>query len=817
MPFPDPTCRDDARRAELLKPGGSSLNGIDYLEVQPNYVVLRVVFLKTPAPAVTKAQVRVEGGVRIRGIQVLGAVPTAAGSNAVDVTVNTWGDHSTYTLVIDHPGLDPYYARVDFRFTVDCPGRFDCRPRAECVPDDEPEPLIDYLAKDYASFRQAMLDLLAARLPDWRERHEADLGVALVELLAYAGDQLSYFQDAVANEAYLETARQRISVRRHARLIDYRMHDGASARVLVWCEAGVAGFVPKGTRFVTRLAGPLGTIAVPGPVIPQLYAPAAEAAGGVFEAVARTAIDPRLNRLQFHTWGNARCSLCAGATQADLQDPTLTGTLADVLTKGTLLVFEEYRSPATGATEDADPTRRQVVRVIGVEKLTDPVLNQKVVRITWGAGDALRTGFCLSAVDKQGVTHLDVSVARGNLVLADQGRAYADWHPRNPAAAGATPVKVGYRPYRFSLKNAPLAFRNPVPKVPTDPPPPAADLFVTDPQRADPWVRVETQAGPAATPEPWDAFPDLLASGPLDTHVAVETDNAGRAVLRFGDNVNGRSPDGLFVRVFYRTTRGSAGNVAAEALAHAIDDGTLTALVTGVRNPLPAWGGADPEPMERVKRIAPDAFRSGLHRAVTEADYARAAELHPAVDRAVARFRWTGSWRTVYLLIDPKGRAGLPPDLRADVHRHVGRFALAGYDLEVRPAIYAPLEVDIEVCAARGHFRADVERVVLEALASDTLPGGRTGFFHPDRFTFGDPVYLSQLYAAVVAVPGVSSARVTRFRRTDQEDPDPARPATAANIDAGRIAVGRFEVARLDNDPDFPENGTLRLTVMGGA
>jgi hypothetical protein len=41
--------------------------------------------------------------------------------------------------------------------------------------------------------------------------------IALVELLAYVGDQLSYYQDAVANEAYLETARQRISVKRHTR------------------------------------------------------------------------------------------------------------------------------------------------------------------------------------------------------------------------------------------------------------------------------------------------------------------------------------------------------------------------------------------------------------------------------------------------------------------------------------------------------------------------------------------------------------------------------------------------------------------------
>ena len=58
-------------------------------------------------------------------------------------------------------------------------------------------------------------------------------GVALVELLAYVADELSYRQDAVATEAYLATARRRISLRRHARLVDYLMHEGCNARAWV--------------------------------------------------------------------------------------------------------------------------------------------------------------------------------------------------------------------------------------------------------------------------------------------------------------------------------------------------------------------------------------------------------------------------------------------------------------------------------------------------------------------------------------------------------------------------------------------------------
>ena len=65
--------------------------------------------------------------------------------------------------------------------------------------------MIDYLAKDYASFRRLLIDLIPQLNPAWMERNPSDLGISLLELFAYEGDNLSYFQDAVANEAYLDT------------------------------------------------------------------------------------------------------------------------------------------------------------------------------------------------------------------------------------------------------------------------------------------------------------------------------------------------------------------------------------------------------------------------------------------------------------------------------------------------------------------------------------------------------------------------------------------------------------------------------------
>ena len=62
-------------------------------------------------------------------------------------------------------------------------------------------------------------------------------------MLAYVGDHLSYQQDAVATEAYLGTARRRVSVRRHARLVDYAMHDGCNARAWVQVQVNATTLV----------------------------------------------------------------------------------------------------------------------------------------------------------------------------------------------------------------------------------------------------------------------------------------------------------------------------------------------------------------------------------------------------------------------------------------------------------------------------------------------------------------------------------------------------------------------------------------------
>jgi predicted phage baseplate assembly protein len=231
-------------------------------------------------------------------------------------------------------------------------------------------------------------------------------------------------------------------------------------------------------------------------------------------------------------------------------------------------------------------------------------------------------------------------------------------------------------------------------------------------------------------------------------------------------------------------------------------------LIIAVTNPLPAAGGIDPETIEVVRQNAPSAFRK-QERAVTAADYAEVSKrCDTGIQRSAATFRWTGSWRTVFLSVDRVGGGKVDEVFENRLRRCLERYRMAGHDVEVDGPRYVSLEVDMTVCVKRNYFAADVQRALLEIFSNRQLADGRRGVFHPDNFTFGQTVYLSSLYAAAQGVEGVESVEITTFQRQDL--PLDGLPET------GQIELDDLEIARLDNDPSFPERGVFNLHVEGG-
>jgi hypothetical protein len=371
---------DAVRSQSTLK--GVDYNGINYLEVDFDEIkqahILRVYFIHALKPGVLKKEnVRITGGVRIRDIAVNG---TDIHSKTLTVTVNKSGDSSVYTLsVLADPKqllLDQPLSFIDFTFNLPM-NTIDCATEEICVPGIQLTPDIDYLAKDFTSFRQLMLDRLSTLIPQWQERSTADIGVMMVEVLAYVADHLSYQQDVIATESYLSTARRRISARRHARLLDYLINEGCNARVWVQVQvkedlvsnAASAGNPPisllKNTKLLTQITGQDQVIIAPGTAI---YSKAMSTQPTVFEPMGNTnGLFVAHNQISLYTWGERECCLPKGSTRA-----TLCGKLPD-LKPGDVLIFKELVDPHTGAEEGAEPSHRHAVRLTKVLSGEDPL------------------------------------------------------------------------------------------------------------------------------------------------------------------------------------------------------------------------------------------------------------------------------------------------------------------------------------------------------------------------------------------------------------------------------------------------------------
>jgi Baseplate J-like protein len=834
---------NEQRREKVRRTKGTDgkpiVNGIDFLEVSKNQRILSVHFIHNlpgeddAVPPQSKnylsqENIVIQGGALLQNLSVesvtsFGNILTVKVSDPGDIVRAGIYGASNYILRLVNSeirslppdGFDPQLSQVEFSFVVDEGSEFDCKSDSE-IPQEKPltPPVIDYLAKDYASFRQLMLDRLTITMPDWRERNPSDIGVMLVELLAYAGDRLSYYQDAVATEAYLGTARQRVSIRRHARLLDYPMHDGCNARTWLTLQVNTQGDKKKlpgmaenrrGTRFFTK--------ADDGVTLEDWEASLQEGVQ-VFETMHDITLYKAHNVIQFYTWGNdedlsAYC-LPMHTINATLQDRN--NTLLDSLKVGDVLIFEEVKGPDTGNPSDADPGHRHAVRLTDVRGAKDPLLNRDVVEIQWAQEDALPfTLWICTIVDDR--LKANVSVARGNVVLVDCGCTVEEILPS---------VVEGDR-YRPRLQRGPLTQQGYVRlnvrelyakakglvsfsqggQYTFDPTAPASQALSWDIRDVQPQIWLQQQDDSRAY---WRSQRDLLNSDSFAREFVVETEDDERAYLRFGDSVLGKKPEtGTQFQATYRIGNGSLGNVGAEAIAHIERD--LKHIITKVRNPLPAKGGVDPEPIEQVRLYAPQAFRA-QKRAVTEEDYAAIAQQFSGVRKAVATRRWTGSWYTIFITVDREGGLSVNDEFKEKLSTFLERFRLTGVDLKIEAPIFIPLDIALTVNVAVDYFRSDVKEELLDIFSNKVLKDGKLGFFHPDNFTFGQPVYLSQIIATAMKVAGVAAIEVKRFQRFGQPQSE--------ELQTGQISFERLEIAVLDNDPNAPRNGKISFEMKGG-
>lgn len=811
-----------ADRLEMLL-AQTRVTGVDYIFVHASQSTLDVFFHVEPGALVPPWLAPVEPeDVVIASVSARATTPvvpvvstawlTIDGRTALRIQTLTPGDFSRYRLQLASAPVDRRYNDVVFTFKASCPSDLDCElPPAECPPEPAVDYAVDYSARDFWSYRRALLDFASNRYPEYKDRLEADVGVMLAEVMAAVADEMAYYQDRIARQATLATASERRSVRSLARLVDYELDDGAAASTWldVTVAAGATAQIPAGA----------GVWAEPALGGARVWF---EVGRGLDEALAIPPVTYPVradwNELAPHIWDEDETCLAHGATELWIVGHQL------------LSLFplggpsERWLLLRTAPDDPSRPERAHLVRVRASDVLEDrdEVFGVDVTRLVWDA--AYSTPFELD---------LDVLAVRANLVPASAGRtargfftigedAASEQAPSAIEREGRGAVTV----YRHSLKGSESSG---LCWVPTDDDPvPEVRLYeLVDAgggsfTRGTEWRWRRSLLGVASS-DPEDrhftledgTWGDVLHwDRPTETIAHRDLRSAAGFTLRFGDGEFGRLPpaDTRF-EVIWRLGNGARGNVAANTLVMSELSDPLSASfvpdVLAITNPLAACGGRDPQALDEVRRLAPEAFRALTYRAVRPEDYAEAVERLADVQRAGADLRWTGSWLTLFATPDPRGTITLSESLAGKVQDQLDRFRQAGRPAHVLRPVFAFLDLEVTVCVEPWAYRGEVKEQLLLALFGKGHPWSAPGFFHPDHFTFGTRLERSRLEATLQSVSGVRAVKTMRIRRR------------------GHFALREFrepyyapapnEVIGLENDVLYPERGSLRLLTEGGA
>lgn len=602
---------------------------------------------------------------------------------------------------------------------------------------------IDGMAHDYDSLLRALLDRLPQLAPEWHDRSEADLGMVLLELFAYAGDQLCYLQDRVALEGFVRTASQYESLRKLLRLVDYSIDLGRSGETLALFEVqGIAPlFLPRGFA--------LASAALDTPDVV------------VYETDVDAVLYPAISRV----------ALAADAPSSiDRRQALFAADLTGAVTVGDRLLLQAFDSGAV----QADATQAgsgEWVEVAGAAF---------GVTTTLTFSQPLQADYLALGDPANGIAPARLY---GNVVAASHG-----------CSQRLEVLGTGVAAQAIELELAPLT------------------------QLADSDGVSHSVLDVAIDGVAWVEVEDFIDSAPADPHFRLARHNDGMVTVRFGDGVRAMvPPDGARIVIDFRIGSGSAGQVAAGRL-QVFDRSRLfqhpSQKIVRTRNPFPASNARDPESLQQARLLGPHQLRK-QNRAVVAADYqaALAAGVSVGAQRYVpvqtkARVRASGSWNTAVVSVDMPDRQPLAatPGLRAAFETLLGQYKMAGMDVQVQDARYVALHIGLLVDVAPAHFARDVRTAVEHALVGPLIDG--MPFFGAGRFGFGQPVYLSDLYAVVTAVAGVQSVAVTRYKRLGDRYPD--------SESDGAIPVGSLQIARCDNDPAATQNGVLLIRTCGG-
>ncbi len=258
----------------------------------------------------------------------------------------------------------------------------------------------------------------------------------------------------------------------------------------------------------------------------------------------------------------------------------------------------------------------------------------------------------------------------------------------------------------------------------------------------------------------------------------------------------------------------------------------------------------NPQLMESARRAGPDAIHE-QKRMVTLSDYADNLKLHPLVQLAYSWNQWSGSWNTIQIAIvgwqnlklddtlEQISFVGLDrdesnrlirriedikssvnhfhrmrnltiydwdndqPTLRTLLQAYLKNYRLLGQESVLQDAQAVGISMSLSLKISANYFQSEIRSMVQQVLGIND-----NGFFSPGNLSFGEDVYASDIVQVLMAIKGVETVCLNRFKRVGKRYLD--------RSDFGQIILSGLEVAVCDNRANQPERGYYTLKISGG-
>lgn len=419
-------------------------------------------------------------------------------------------------------------------------------------------PQIDYTARDFATIRASLIKHVQNFFPnDWQDFTESNLGMCILELVAYVGDQLSFYLDRVVNELFLPTVVQRANAINLVSLLGYTPRSVAAASTPIQMRLDVAQ---------------TGIVTVPA------FTTFQDEGGETWEFLENTEIP-----------------------------------IGRTLTTSIQVTGEIMGTSSGGTTYSLKTVNSGII----VGSATIHVTVASIVFNITVADD----GSIFLPFGGSGILDYNVGSLTLNFVASHEADVGTDitidyqWNQPITAYHGRTRLEQfisdGTSNQEVTLTNVPVLFS---PLVEDDPP-------SVNPNRFEVWFGDPGDPFGDGTGTLWRRVESLVSASGTEEVYSLSLDDQDRVKITFGDNVNGKVPPAGTLNIIYRTGGGVKGNIATGFITTSVTGLVgLFATTVFLTNYEPGSGGAERESLDEIRVNAPAFFRTN-DTATTEQDY----------------------------------------------------------------------------------------------------------------------------------------------------------------------------------------------------